>query len=117
VAYEAHAGNLSQIYVDGHAQTLRRVLPLRVDEWKRIADVGEWQVEIVFVAHSFSCLPVNLVIEGIEIVIRFVEYGNFIADAPTPAGMADLFAIHVNGRLNERRTPQRVRDTYIHLTE
>ena len=47
MAYEAHAGNLSQVYVDGHAQTLRRVLPLRIEEWERIAGVQEWNIEII----------------------------------------------------------------------
>jgi hypothetical protein len=117
VAYEAHAGNLSQVYVDGHAQTLRRVLPMRIEEWERIADLEDWDVEVVFVAHSFSCLPANIEIEGFHVAVMFVEYSNFIAGAPTPSEMTDLFATHVNARLNERRTPQRVRDTYLEVTE
>jgi hypothetical protein len=116
VAYEAHAGNLSQVYVDGHAQTLRRVLPWRIEEWERIADLEDWEVEVVFVSHSFSCLPTDLEIEGLHVAVQFVQYSDFIADAPTPGEMTDLFATHVNARLNERRTPQRVRDTYLALT-
>lgn len=116
IAYEAHAGNLSQVYVDGHAQTLRRVLPMRIEEWERIADLEEWEVQIVFVAHSFSCMPADLQIEGLDVAVQFLEYADFIAEAPTPAEMTELFATHVNGRLNERRTPQRVRDTYLELT-
>jgi hypothetical protein len=116
VAYEAHAGNLSQVYIDGHAQTLRRVLPMRIEEWERIADLKDWEIEVVFVAHSFSCLPADLEIEGLDVAVQFVSYPDFIAAAPTADEMRDLFATHVNARLNERRTPQRVRDAYVGLT-
>jgi hypothetical protein len=117
VAYEAHAGTLSQVYVDGHAQTLGRVLPMRVEEWERIADLATWEVRVVFVAHSFSCLPTGLEIDGIRVAVEFVSYSDFFAGAPTPETLSDLFAINVNDRLNEPRTPQRVRDTYLELTE
>lgn len=117
VAYEAHAGKLSQVYVDGHAQTLGRVLPMRVEEWERIADLETWDVSVVFVAHSFSCLPANLEINGMQVTVEFVVYADFIGGAPAPEAMTDLFATHVNGRLNEPRTPQKVRDTYLELTE
>jgi hypothetical protein len=115
VAYEAHAGNLSQVYVDAHAQTLRRVLPMRIEEWERIADLADWKVELVFVAQSFSCLPTDLDVEGVGVAVRFLEYSGFLASAPEPGAMTDLFATHVNARLNERRTPQRVRDTYLEI--
>lgn len=115
VAYEAHAGNLSQIYVDGHVQTLRRVLPMRLEEWQRIDDIEAWTVEVVFVAHSFSCLAVPVSIDGVEVAVTFIEYRDLISAAPTPAAIEELFALHVNGRLNERRTPQRVRDRYFEL--
>jgi hypothetical protein len=117
VAYEAHAGILSQVYVDGHAQTLSRVLPTRIEEWERIADLNAWQVKVVFVAHSFSCLPTNLEIDGMNVVVEFVEYSDFLAEAPAPGDLADLFATHVNARLNEPRTPLRVRETYLQLTD
>jgi hypothetical protein len=117
VAYEAHAGVLSQVYVDGHAQTLSRVLPTRIEEWERIADLHAWQVMVVFVAHSFSCLPTNLEIDGMNVAVEFVEYSDFLADAPAPGEMSDLFATHVNARLNEPRTPLRVRETYLRLTD
>jgi hypothetical protein len=117
VAYEAHAGNLSQVYVDGHAQTLRRVLPMRIEEWERIADLDEWDVAVVFVAHSFSCLPMDIEIEGVHVAVQFVQYNDFLADVPAPADMTSLFANYVNARLNARQTPQRVRDTYIELTD
>jgi hypothetical protein len=117
IAYEAHAGNLSQVYVDGHAQTLRRVVPMRIEEWERIADLEDWKIEVVFVAHSFSCPPTDLQIDGMQVAVRFVEYSAFIADGSTAREMTELFAVHVNARLNERRTPQRVRDVYLDLTE
>ena len=42
VAYESHAGRLTDVYVDGHVETLRRVIPLRAEEWERVAPRGEW---------------------------------------------------------------------------
>jgi hypothetical protein len=116
VAYEAHAGTLSRIYLDAHVQTLARVMPLRAGEWIRIADLDQWQLEIVFVAHSFTCLPTNVEIEGLEVVVDFVEFPSLIQRAPAPSSMKEVFAAYVNHKLNERRTPQRVRDTYLHLT-
>jgi hypothetical protein len=117
VAYEPHAGNLSQVYVDGHAQTLRRVLPLRVEEWERIAELAEWGVRVVFIAHSFSCPPTDIDVEGVNVQVEFVSYRDLFAGAPTPDALRDLFATHVNARLNEPRTPQKAREAYLALTQ
>ena len=38
-----------------------------------------------------------------------------IASAPDTSDLAELFAAHVNDRLNDRATPQRVRDQYFDL--
>ncbi len=88
---------------------------MRLEEWQRIDDIEAWTVEVVFVAHSFSCLAVPVSIDGVEVAVTFIEYRDLISAAPTPAAIEELFALHVNGRLNERRTPQRVRDRYFEL--
>ncbi len=69
----------------------------------------------MFVAHSFDVEDQDFEVGGAVIHIRFETFADF-GEGDDPAELADLFALHVNAPLNERRTPQRVRDTYLELT-
>ena len=117
IAFEAHAGVLSDVYFLAHLQSLRRVLPIRVEEWEGIADPNEWKAKIVFVAHDITVSP-ELAgplhdPSGAIIEFEFLKFGEFVqADA---AGLVDAFAHHVHAPMNERRTPDVVRERYLEL--
>jgi hypothetical protein len=115
VAYEAHAGRLSEVYVGGHLATLARVVPGRVEEWERLADLGEWSVEVVFVAHTIEAKPLVAEVAGMPIAISFVTFEEFLAGHIASPGVESRTAQHLNAPLNERRTPQYVRDRYLEL--
>ena len=116
VAYEAHAGRLSEIYVGGHIETLRRVIPLRIEEWERIAELSEWQLEVVFIAQKPDAAARIVEIAGIPISIRFVSFADFFAPPPAASDLRVAIAEQVNVHLNQKRTPQRVRDLYLELS-
>jgi hypothetical protein len=51
-AIEAHAGRLTDVYLDEHLRTLRLNLPKRLTEWSGISEISEWSMEVTFVAHE-----------------------------------------------------------------
>jgi hypothetical protein len=51
-AIEAHAGRLTDVYLDEHLRTLRLNLPRRITEWSGISEISEWSMEITFIAHE-----------------------------------------------------------------
>lgn len=114
-AYEAHGGDLSEIYLEGHIQTLRRVVPLRRAEWERVASLGSWEIRVVFVAHSFSCEPRELDIAGARVSIGFETFDELVASVEDADVLVPLFTEHVNQQLSEARTPERVRERYLEI--
>lgn len=109
VAYEAHAGHLSSVYAAAHAQSLRGILARRAEELLSIdPDPSKWQIEIVFVAHSFEALPRPEAIDGFAFELRSVTFEELKGTAGAIGGQT--FAASVLAPLNERRTPQVVRD-------
>ena len=119
IAYEAHAGVLTTVYLDGHLQSLRRILPLRAAEWIGISDVDEWSVTVTFVAHSFG--PGVTEVEGwveeefgIPVDLEYLKFADMIASIE-PVDLRDAFGDLVHAPLNQRRTPERVRAKYSEL--
>lgn len=51
-AIEAHAGRLTDVYLDEHLRTLRLNLPKRIIEWSGISEISEWSMEVTFIAHE-----------------------------------------------------------------
>ncbi len=51
-AVEAHAGRLTDVYLEEHLRTLRLNLPKRMVEWSGISEIGEWSIEVLFIAHE-----------------------------------------------------------------
>lgn len=115
VAFEAHAGRLSEMYVDGHIAGLRRVVGMRKDEWGRIAAPHEWHITVRFLAHGD--LPRDRVenIDGYAIKCTFEEYSSFIAAGPPLSELRTTFETQVIPRLNEAGTPESVRSKYLSL--
>ena len=107
-AFESHGGKLTSTYIDEHIRTLRRVLPLRVQELNSFADVSEWQAKITFVAQFSDCVPPeDLVISGLRITFEILSVSEFSA---TVTGALEPFARQFFlDPLRERRTPEFVR--------
>jgi hypothetical protein len=111
IAWEAHAGRLTEVYVEGHERTLGRLLRLRREEFEGIADPSEWAVEVVFVGHDLQAnLPTSYTEEEIAIEITYQDYTELRDAAPEPEELVDAFSKHVNAVLNQKRTPTFVRE-------
>jgi hypothetical protein len=116
VAYESHAGRLTDVYVDGHIEALRRVIPLRSEEWERVAPRGEWSLDVRFLAHDVTADRRELEIDGFRVQIVPFTFADFCSHQPDGATLLPIYHAHMTLRLNEARTPQTVRDRYIELT-
>ena len=51
-AYEAHAGRLTNVYLEEHLRTLRLNLPKRISEWSGISEISEWRMKVTFLVHE-----------------------------------------------------------------
>jgi hypothetical protein len=51
-AFEAHAGKLTDLYLNEHTRTLRLNLPARILEWGGISEIESWSMDVTFVAHE-----------------------------------------------------------------
>jgi hypothetical protein len=115
-AYEAHGGTLTNTYIEGHLRTLGKVVPLRRAELESVADIGDWQASVTFVAHQFvGTQPVSVNIEGLRIAINVTTFADlfesFQIDDDLVAQINNLFL----PPLRERRTPDFVRQTTLAL--
>ncbi len=121
VAFEVHAGRLTETYFQGHRRTLVRSLRLRRAEWDEVSEAKDWNVEITFLAHSFdqSFSQDDDDIDGQRIRFYFVTFEEFLEGfrARGFAGdeIAEAFRQHVHTKLNQRNTPDRVRRDYLAL--
>jgi len=91
VAYEAHAGRLTNVYVDGHVTSLHRTMELRAQEMEGIAALPDWRVEVVFVAHDVG-----------DIATRKLE----ICDVPITIGVERMSDFLVGPDAEQRITTQ-----------
>lgn len=109
VAVEAHGGHLSQIYVDDHLSTLRRVLPIRLEELEDRAAIADWALELHFVSHgSDPGLLAATNIEGLQVNITYHRFADLAPLGATPA-FHPIFNEHFVDRLNVVHVPSRFR--------
>ncbi len=117
IAYEAHGGTLTAVYLDEHLRTLAKAINSRKAEWEGVAEISEWELELVFVAHGFDCEPPKpQTIDGVKVSFRFESFEDFLA-VEVDETIYSTIAEHVNSRLNERRTPNSVRKKYCSLID
>lgn len=115
-AWEAHAGKLTQVYLDGHVRTLRKSLLNRIEEMEGIAELTDWNVRVTFVGHSLEAqLPLRYVEEGVAIEIDFESYQGLFARAPVAEQLRGAIEMYVMQVLNQRRTPQYVRSKVLEI--
>jgi hypothetical protein len=113
VAFEPHAGKLTDVYVQGHELTLKRVLQERSTEWEQTVGEGEeWSVAVTFVAHE---IPSDGVISRIDygpavVEIRATTFEDFISGINLAGRETkSVFAEFVRAPLMDERTPEAVR--------
>lgn len=115
IAVEAHGGHLSQVYVDDHIATLRRVLPLRIEELEDRMPIAHWVLDLHFISHSVdqNLLPF-MNIEGLAVQITYRQFADI-----TPLG-ADLefqalLSEHFVDKLNVVHVPAKFRRAVLDL--
>lgn len=118
VAYEAHAGKLTEVYLEEHLRTLERILIARSVEWESFSDPIDWNITIMFVAHSFaSSLPSTLELNGVHIDLDFCSFEDLVArTAEETPDLDAAFSRHVLAALNSKTTPARVRHALMALS-
>lgn len=118
VAYEAHGGVLSDVYVNEHLRTLKKIMLARAEELTGIAELDQWTITIVFVAHHINtAADVNQTIEGVTVTLRFETFPTFLALAPVaPLALPD-WDRELLTPLGSGRTPLEVRRTLMAIIE
>lgn len=113
VAFESHGGSLTDIYVKEHLRTLGKSLELRKEELEGIAEIGEWNIEIIFVAHKLSLKDYQdkrrLIISGAQVTLKFTTFRDMIdawkSNTPNYAILDRL----IIAPLQQKQTPIEVR--------
>lgn len=119
VAYEAHAGRLSDIYVEAHLQTLGHVLALREQEWaENVGTDLAWTVKVIFVAHELALSALQAPVEAGNAVVE-IEAFSFeellgSLDEKQPE-VLDAIQRYVLEPLSRERTPDSIRQKLLDL--
>jgi len=113
-AFEAHAGMLSSIYLEGHKRTLLKPLRLRMEaEWMRVSDPGDWSVDVTFVAHEAAdgIFAHNTdSVDGVNLVFSTRTYIDLMVAVESRGELSwERFNRIVVERLNKPYTPQKAR--------
>jgi hypothetical protein len=118
VAYEAHAGRLTDIYLQGHLRTLEAVLRERSIEWEENVGSGlEWQVIVTFIAHELdvSELPERKIGEA-AVRVEATDYITFLSGVDSgSAEVADAIDAYVRAPLAASRTPGSIREALLRI--
>lgn len=118
VAYESHAGRLTDIYVQGHLRTLEEVLRDRSIEWEENVGSGlDWEVRVVFVAHELdvSELP-ELRVGEASVRVEATDYATFLR--PLDSGsteVANAIDAYLREPLTALRTPGSIRKALLEI--
>jgi len=82
-AFEIHGGKLSEVYVASHLRSLERVLAARWTSLEEIAELKDWKLEIIFIAHhTGEMASQQIFIEDLNVKISYFTYDQFFAHFP-----------------------------------
>jgi hypothetical protein len=110
VAYESHGGTLTDIYVQEHLRTLRKVIPLRKVELEAVAEIAQWQATIRLVAHQVTApTPPPIIIDGLAIAFELCTFSDLIDATEVTDNLLAVLNETFIPPLNARRTPESVR--------
>jgi hypothetical protein len=108
-AYEAHGGELTDVYASEHVRTLGKCIAKRLEELKGVADIESWSASVTFVAHRISAnFPQNLVIHGLRVELLATTFDEFLRRVPI-VELRSAANQHLLVRLGDSRTPEEVR--------
>lgn len=120
VAYEAHGGTLTDIYLGGHLRTLETVLPQRMREWEEnLGSVDSWRLDVVFIAHDFHLAnPIVRNIAGVTVTVDAVQFEAFLSGLDvSDATVLESLDKYVRDALAEPRTPNSVRQAFLEIIQ
>lgn len=120
VAYEAHGGGLSDVYIEGHKNTLTGVVRARAAELIEIAQPEEWDVTIKYVAHELlHDSPGLTFVDDFPIKWKFATYEELVADASSSGSLDEdqlqAFEEFVSGAIDGPYVPNKVRSQFNEL--
>jgi hypothetical protein len=119
VAYEAHAGRLTDLYIRAHLRTLSRVLEDRKQEWAENVGPGlAWGLKVVFVAHELDLaeLPMAESIDDVPIEIQAMTFSDLLGGLDWhDEEVQRVFTDYVLEPLSRPRTPDVVRRSLLDL--
>ena len=119
-AYEAHAGVVTDSYIDEHAASLEQVLDARSEDFEARAPIEAWNIRVTFVAHqsrvtsqldekSIGDFLIGFaVVDYLELFERVLLKLDSVDDGPSQ--FVGAVNDNIVGPLNELWTPQAVRD-------
>lgn len=120
VAYEAHGGRLTEVYLQAHVRTLSKTIPPRAQEWsENFGEDIEWELEVVFVAHSIASdvkPERDFEVDGVRVRLGVTTFEEFLNGIDLDHAAVDFADQLILGPLRERRTPAYVRETLLGLT-
>lgn len=117
-AIEAHGGRLSDLYVEGHAASLRRSLAARRVELEAAGPAADWSIEVVFVAHELAVAPrPSESISGFDVSWTFLSYEDYLAHAraehvTAPERSLAVFTDTVVTPISRSYVPPRIRERF-----
>jgi hypothetical protein len=117
-AFEAHAGKVSSVYLEGHKRTLLKPLRLRMeDEWRHVSDPSQWSVDVTFIAHEAAPGIFNNITflqDGVSLRFSTRTYIDLMTEVDKETGLSiELFNRIVVARLNQPYTPQKARNVLV----
>ena len=111
-SYEAHAGTLTDNYLQSHIKTLPRIIERRKEELLTISDIENWNLEILFLAHSLKDEQIKEIeISGLKVKIIGTTYSDFIHQNSFEHSVDQFNSLVINV-LNQRNTPNYVRGQF-----
>ena len=120
VAYEAHGGKLTEIYLEGHLRSLGAVLPRRAREWEEnLGSADNWKLDVTFVAHDFYlAAPIQQDIAGVAVTVNAISFSSFISEVDaSDQRVLESLNTYIRNPLAEARTPNSVREALLKAIE
>ena len=115
LAFEAHAGHLTQKYVDDHLASAKKISTNRRTEFEERDDLENWEITIRFLVHGFEPgIQKKLKLSGIPTKIECVLYKELIPNELSQS-MLDQFDLRFTQRLNTISINQKIRDRVLQL--
>lgn len=112
-AYEAHGGNLTDIYFQEHMRTFEKILIERKKEWAAYSEVDDWKVELIFVCHDFEGDgEQDALLQGVEVKIRKVKFSELVSEISL-SRRQDVFKNFFIDPLNFRHVPEFIKQAAV----